>query len=133
MSSNDGTARERLARPPALSFAVIRHIRRRSFIVGMHRHLRRVGLSDQSKRAGNWDTYGAWAESEDDFFGAGIGIVAAVAAAHVLERLVEGMQPAQVSTFAVMIPILVLAALFASFVPARRASRVDPVKALRQD
>jgi ABC-type lipoprotein release transport system permease subunit len=32
-----------------------------------------------------------------------------------------------------MISILAAAALFASFMPARRASRVDPVKALRQE
>jgi ABC-type lipoprotein release transport system permease subunit len=50
-----------------------------------------------------------------------------------LARLVEGMQPGGVSAFAVMIPVLVTAALIASFVPARRASRVDPVKALRQE
>jgi len=43
------------------------------------------------------------------------------------------MQPTDLSTFLVTIPVLVLAALFASFLPARRASRVDPVIALRQD
>jgi predicted permease len=65
--------------------------------------------------------------------GGGAGIVAAVAAGRVLERLVEGMQPMQPSTFALMIGVLVFAALFASFLPARRASRVDPMKALRQE
>jgi putative ABC transport system permease protein len=66
------------------------------------------------------------------FVGVGVGIVAALAAGRILNRLVEGMRPADVSTFAITIPVLVIAALFASFVPARRASRVDPVSALRQ-
>jgi len=66
------------------------------------------------------------------FAGAGVGILAALAAGRILNRLVEGMRPAEVSTFAITIPVLILAALFASFVPARRASRVDPVSALRQ-
>jgi predicted permease len=65
--------------------------------------------------------------------GAGFGTVAALAAGRVLHRLVEGMQPAEVSTLALTIPVLAFAALFASFLPARRASRVDPVIALRQD
>jgi predicted permease len=66
------------------------------------------------------------------FVGVGVGIVAALAAGRILNRLVEGMRPADVSTFAITIPVLVIAALFASFVPARRASRIDPVTALRQ-
>jgi predicted permease len=64
--------------------------------------------------------------------GVGVGIFAALAAGRVLQRLVEGMQPVHVATFAIMIPLLLAAALAASFVPARRASRVDPVRALRQ-
>jgi len=66
------------------------------------------------------------------FIGVGVGILAALAAGRILNRLVEGMRPADASTFAITIPVLVIAALFASFVPARRASRIDPVTALRQ-
>jgi predicted permease len=50
-----------------------------------------------------------------------------------LVRLVEGLRAAEPSTFALMILVLVIAALFASFLPARRASRIDPMKALRQE
>jgi putative ABC transport system permease protein len=50
-----------------------------------------------------------------------------------LEHLVEGVRRADLSTLAIMIPVLVIAALLASFVPARRASRVDPMTALRQE
>jgi predicted permease len=66
------------------------------------------------------------------FIGVGVGILAAVAAGQILNRLVEGMRPADISTFAITIPILVIAALVASFIPARRASRIDPMTALRQ-
>lgn len=65
--------------------------------------------------------------------GAGIGIVVASAAARALTRLVEGMQPAQAVTFAAVLPVLIGAALIASFLPARRASRIDPMIALRQE
>jgi putative ABC transport system permease protein len=67
------------------------------------------------------------------FLGVVFGTTAALAAARVLQRLVDGMQPAQVSAFAITLPVLVAAALFASFLPARRASRIDPVIALRQE
>jgi predicted permease len=67
------------------------------------------------------------------FFGVGVGVCAAVAAGRLLDRSVAGMQPTEPLTFAIMISILVFAALFASFLPARRASRLDPVTALRQE
>jgi ABC-type antimicrobial peptide transport system permease subunit len=62
-----------------------------------------------------------------------VGVAAALAAGRLLERLVEGMRPTEPLTFGIMISVLVVAALIASFLPARRASRVDPMKALRQD
>ena len=67
------------------------------------------------------------------FVGLAIGFLAALAAARLLHRLVEGMQPAEPLTFVGMIAVLFTTALFASYIPARRASRTDPVEALRQD
>jgi predicted permease len=67
------------------------------------------------------------------FVGVIIGAAGAVVAGRVLVRLVEGAQPIELSTLAITIAILVAAALTASFVPARRASRVDPLIALRQE
>jgi predicted permease len=65
--------------------------------------------------------------------GVGVGLAAAFVAARLLERLVAGVRSTEPSTFAIMISVLVAAALFASFLPARRASRVDPISALRQE
>jgi len=64
--------------------------------------------------------------------GSAVGGVAALAASRVLVRLVPGVREVDVSTFVMMIGILFTAALGASLVPARRASRVDPVQALRE-
>ena len=61
------------------------------------------------------------------------GALGALSAARLLVRLVAGMRPLEASTLAFMTSVLVIAALSASFLPARRASRVDPMKALRQD
>jgi putative ABC transport system permease protein len=65
--------------------------------------------------------------------GVAVGTAAAVAAGRVLVGLVEGMQPTEPAIFVLMILVLSVAALGASFAPARRASRVDPMNALRQE
>jgi predicted permease len=67
------------------------------------------------------------------FLGVAAGSGAAWAAERVLERVVEGVEPARPAAFALTIAVLVAAGLLASFLPARRASLVDPVKALRQE
>jgi ABC-type lipoprotein release transport system permease subunit len=46
---------------------------------------------------------------------------------------VVGAQGLDALTISLMTSLLLVAALGASFVPARRASRVDPMKALRQE
>jgi len=65
--------------------------------------------------------------------GIGVGVLGALAAGRFLQHLVEGMQAVDPSTFVIMIPILLAAALFASFMPARRASQADARSALRQE
>jgi ABC-type antimicrobial peptide transport system permease subunit len=65
--------------------------------------------------------------------GISLGSIAAFAAGRLLQNLVEGMRPVNAATYVMMISLLILAALLASFVPARRASVIDPVKALRQE
>ena len=67
------------------------------------------------------------------FIGVGVGLATALAAANILEKLVAGVRANEPLTFAIMVSVLVAAALLASFLPARRASQVDPISALRQD
>lgn len=66
-------------------------------------------------------------------WGIGIGTAAALVAGHVLDRLITGMQPTKGLSLVIALPLLTGAALCASFMPARRASVIDPVKALRQE
>jgi len=64
-------------------------------------------------------------------FGIAIGLVAAVGVARLMRALLFGVQPLDPLTFAV-VPVLLLAvALLACYLPARRATRVDPLVALR--
>ncbi|HZQ52061.1 MAG TPA: ABC transporter permease [Bryobacteraceae bacterium] len=63
--------------------------------------------------------------------GVSAGVCVAFACSRILEHAIAGMLPADPLTFVTMISVLIAAALFASFIPARRASRVDPMTALR--
>jgi predicted permease len=65
--------------------------------------------------------------------GVAIGGASAWAAGRLIARLVEGVRPTEPSTFAVMTFLIIVAALLASIVPARRASRLDALQALRQE
>ena len=64
--------------------------------------------------------------------GIGIGIGAAVAAGITrwMSSLLFGITPVDAATFAAAASVLVIAALAASYVPARRAAAVDPVQTL---
>src|SRR6266403_753758 len=65
------------------------------------------------------------------FAGVAVGFSAAVGAARLLERSVEGVRSMEPLAFTIMVAILIVAGLFASWLPARRASRIDPIVALR--
>jgi putative ABC transport system permease protein len=63
--------------------------------------------------------------------GAGIGIAAALALTSVLSSLLFGVTPTDTATF-VAVPALLLGVAFAAcYIPARRATRVNPMEALR--
>jgi predicted permease len=68
---------------------------------------------------------------------AGIGVVVGLGAAVVLMRLMKsllfGISPLDPLTYAAVPVILVMAAVLASYLPARRASAVDPVEALKAE
>jgi predicted permease len=65
--------------------------------------------------------------------GVAMGIIAAVGAGRLLLHLVDGMRSMEPLTFILMVLVLIMAALIASFVPAWRASRLDAVEALRSE
>ena len=65
--------------------------------------------------------------------GLAIGILASLAVTRVLGKLLFQVKPTDPATFAVMGIVLFLVALAAAIIPARRASRVDPMVALRTD
>jgi putative ABC transport system permease protein len=61
------------------------------------------------------------------------GVLIALSLAGALESLVFGVSPTDTTTFVVVAALLVVVALGASYVPALRATRVDPATALRQE
>jgi ABC-type antimicrobial peptide transport system permease subunit len=65
--------------------------------------------------------------------GTGVAIGAAVsfAVSRFIQSLLYGVEPTDVSTFAGMAAVLLLVSVVAAYLPARRASRTDPLVALR--
>jgi ABC-type antimicrobial peptide transport system permease subunit len=66
-------------------------------------------------------------------FGIALGLPAAWAASSLVKSMLFGLTPTDPATIAGAVAILATAALVAAYLPARRASRVDPMTALRHE
>ncbi len=66
-------------------------------------------------------------------FGIGLGVIGALVLTRFVSNLIAGVRTTNLLVYALVCLLLLIVALFASFLPARRASKVDPLIALRYE
>ena len=78
---------------------------------------------------------GSVARSAAYLIGTGLvlGLALALGVGRLLERILYGVRPNDPLTFATVFAIMLGVGAAATFLPARRAARIDPIQALRQD
>ena len=103
-----------------ISYGVTR--RTREIGVRMALGARRSDVLRMVAREGGWLTA----------IGVGVGLLIALGAGRLLAGLLYGVRPADPLVLLSVPAVLALVALVASVIPARRASRVDPVIAMRE-
>jgi ABC-type antimicrobial peptide transport system permease subunit len=65
--------------------------------------------------------------------GVGIGLVAAFTLTRYMSTAIQNVSPTDPPTFTVVTVMLMLSGVIAAWVPALRATRVDPMRALRAE
>ncbi|WP_415907533.1 FtsX-like permease family protein [Oleiharenicola sp. Vm1] len=66
-------------------------------------------------------------------FGIGLGLVGAVLLSRSMTSLLFGVTPTEPLVYAAVALVLIVVALLASYLPARRAAKIDPLVALRDE
>jgi len=65
--------------------------------------------------------------------GIAVGVPCALGASRLIANMLFGISPGDLPTIAFVSLLLLVVALLASYLPARRASRIDPIAALRAE
>jgi putative ABC transport system permease protein len=74
-----------------------------------------------------------WGGMRMTLIGISLGVVAALVLTRFMKNLLFEVSAADPATFAGVVLMLVVVALIASYIPARRATKVDPLLALRHE
>jgi ABC-type antimicrobial peptide transport system permease subunit len=67
------------------------------------------------------------------FAGLAVGVAGAVLITRMMQAFLFGVSPTEPIVFLVIAALLLVVAVLACWIPARRAMRLDPLQALRQD
>src|SRR5205823_5634318 len=116
----------------ALLLAVVGIYGVMSYIVGLRTHEIGVRIA-LGARATNIIWLVLRSAGSLTLFGVVIGLLASFAVTRVIAKLLYGVGPADPLTFTLVPVILVSVALLASYLPAKRAAAVDPIRALKSE